>query len=59
MATTFRSLVKQHLQITPSLRIMYLGRIDILGSGVLVLVGLLQPLAPIFEYLIRSSLELY
>jgi hypothetical protein len=26
---------------------------------VLVLVGLLQPLVPFFEYLIRSSLELY
>jgi hypothetical protein len=43
----------------PSSRSMYLGRTDILGSGVLVLVGLLQPLVPLFEYLIRSSLELY
>jgi hypothetical protein len=45
--------------MTHSLRSMYLRRTDILGSGVLVLVGLLLPLVPLFEYLIRSALELY
>jgi hypothetical protein len=34
--------------ITPSLRSMYLGRTTILGRGVLVLVGLLQPFLPLF-----------
>jgi hypothetical protein len=38
---------------------MYEGRSYILGRVGLVLVGLLQPLVPLFEYLIRSSLELY
>jgi hypothetical protein len=38
---------------------MHEGRSYILGRVVLVLVGLLQPLVLLFEYLIRSSLELY
>jgi hypothetical protein len=60
MARTFRPLGKYHIQTTPCLISLYEGRSYILGGVVLVLVGLLQPLAPIFEYWItKSSLELY
>jgi hypothetical protein len=47
---------------TPSFGNMDAGRTDVLGNTgrpVLVLVGLLQPMAPIFEYWIRSLLDLY
>jgi hypothetical protein len=33
------------------------GRTDILGSGALVLVGLLQPLVPIFVQICTRSVE--
>jgi hypothetical protein len=38
---------------------MYEGRIDKLGSGVLVLVGLLQPLLPIFVQIFTRTVEKY
>jgi hypothetical protein len=38
---------------------MYEGRTDILGRGVLVLVGFLQPLVPIFVQILTRTVEKY
>jgi hypothetical protein len=55
MARTFRSLGKKHIQVTPCFGSMDEGRTDILWSGVLVLVGLLQPLVLLFVYYIART----
>ena len=55
MTRTFRSLGKKHTQIAPSFGSMVEGRTDILGSYVLVLVGLLQPLVLLIVYYIART----
>jgi hypothetical protein len=43
----------------PSFGSMYGGRTDKLGRGVLVLVGLLQPLVPLFVQIFTRTVEKY
>jgi hypothetical protein len=58
MARTFRSLGKKHIQVTPYFGSMDEGRIAILWSGVLVLVGLLQPLVPLFVQIFTRTVQI-
>jgi hypothetical protein len=58
MARTFRSLGKKHIQVTPCFGSMDEGRTDILQSGVLVLVGLLQPLVPLFVQIFTRTVQI-